>query len=287
MAMVPTCRIAMMPATSVTQVREETAQSAEAAETAVPSQTGRDVPLGEEEKLMTSGMSAGAVAAPTDEERRAAWKANHQARLAGKRAIHEAQLDAMKQRLTSLEARLQELWQDLGGARRPAPTKVHLRATPAVEKQLEKAEMLLLFTERHLEPTEWSLTEAEGYLRSAKEHLEAAEAQLAPAGAPPMSIDNAVVGALHAGERAEGHWRKGGRRGVQAALLLTGKAAPRKSYGRRATTRFRWEGPQRTRSGAFRSGPGAYRGRREASEDATDIHRSEVQAVQWRRMPTQ
>ncbi len=56
----------------------------------------------------------------------------------------------------------------------------------AVEKHLEKAEMLLRFKERHLEPTGWNLMEAEGYLRSAKEHLEATEEQLAPTEAPPM-----------------------------------------------------------------------------------------------------
>jgi hypothetical protein len=50
-----------------------------------------------------------------------------------------------RRRQSSREARLQELWQDVGGARRPAPTKVHLRATAAVDKQLEKAETLLRF----------------------------------------------------------------------------------------------------------------------------------------------
>ncbi len=82
----------------------------------------------------------------------------------------------MKQRLPSLEARLQELWRDVGGARRSAPTKVHLRATAAVDKQLEKTETLLRSAEHHLVLTEGNLTEAEGYLRSAREHLEAAEA---------------------------------------------------------------------------------------------------------------
>ena len=111
----------------------------------------------------------------------------------------------MKQRLLSLEERLQELWQDVGGARRPAPTKVHLRATAAVDKQLEKekAKTLLQFVERHLVPTKGNLTEAEGYLRSAKAHLEATEAQLAAAKAPPMSDSQDCWGnpALRGGQR--------------------------------------------------------------------------------------
>jgi hypothetical protein len=152
-----------------------------------------------EEMLPTSEISAGATAVATDEERRAALKAAHQARLAGVRGRHHAQLAAMKQRLPALEAGLQELWRDVGGARRPAPTRVHLRATAAVDKQLEKAETLLLV------PTEGNLTEAEGYLGSAREHLEAAEAQLAPAEVPPMSTVKAVAGTPHSGEA--GGWR--------------------------------------------------------------------------------
>jgi hypothetical protein len=54
---------------------EEAAQATEAAETATPSQTGRDVPAAKEEKLITGGVSANAVATATDEERRAARKA--------------------------------------------------------------------------------------------------------------------------------------------------------------------------------------------------------------------
>jgi hypothetical protein len=145
-------------------------------------ETSRGVPAAWEEMLPTSRITAGAAAVATDEERRAARK-----------AASQAQWAAMKQRLPSLEARLQELWQDVGDARRPAPTKVHLRATAAVDKQFEKAETLLRFAERHLEPTEGNLTEAEGYLRSVKVHLEAAEAQLAPAEAPPMSTVKAVA----------------------------------------------------------------------------------------------
>jgi hypothetical protein len=139
--------------------------------------------------LLTSGMSPVA----TDEERRAALKAAHQARLAGVRARHHAQLAAMMQRLSSLEARLRELWQDVGGARRPAPTKVHLRATAAVDERLEKAETLLRFTEVYLESVEEYLMKAEVYLRSARECLEATKTQLAPAEAPPMSTVRAVA----------------------------------------------------------------------------------------------
>jgi hypothetical protein len=91
-----------MPATSTTRVHEEAAQPAEA--------VGRDVPAVREEKLTTSGMSAGAVADATDEERRAALRADHQARLAEVRARHHAQLAAMKQHLPSLAARLRKLW---------------------------------------------------------------------------------------------------------------------------------------------------------------------------------
>jgi hypothetical protein len=161
----------------------------------------------QEEMLPTSGMSVGAAIGAIDEDRRAALKAAYQGRLADVRARHHAQLAAMKQRLLSLEVRLQELWHYVGGARRrPAPTKVHLRATAAVDKQVEKSKTLLRFVERHLVPTEGNLAEAEGYLRSAKAHLEAAEAQLAPAEAPSMSTVKAVAGAPHSGEA-------GGRRG--------------------------------------------------------------------------
>ncbi len=50
----------VMPATSATQVREETAQSAEAAETVALSRTDWGVPAAREEILSMSGMSAGA-----------------------------------------------------------------------------------------------------------------------------------------------------------------------------------------------------------------------------------
>jgi hypothetical protein len=154
------------------------------------------------------------------EERRAALKAAYQARLAGARGRHHAQLGAVKQRLPSLEARLEELWRDVGGARRTAPTKVHLRATAAVDKQLEKAETLLRFVERHLVPTEGNLTEAEGYLRSAREHLEDAEAQLAPAEAPPMSTVKAVAGTPHSGEAGgrRGHHQRPQERGAGSTM---------------------------------------------------------------------
>jgi hypothetical protein len=160
------------------------------------------------------------MAVATDEERRAALKAACQARVAGVRGRHHAQLAAMKQRLLALEARLQELWRDVGGARRPAPTKVHPRATAAVDKQLEKAETLLRFVERHLVPTEGNLTEAEGYLRSAREHLEAAETQLAPAEAPLMSTVKAVAGTSHSGEAGgrRGHHQHPQERGAGSAM---------------------------------------------------------------------
>jgi hypothetical protein len=164
----------------------------------------RGVPAAGEEMLPTSGMSAGATAVATDEERRAALKAAYQARLAGVRGRHHAQLAAMKQRLPPLELQLQEVWQDVGGARRPAPTKVHLRATAAVDERLEKAETLLRFTEDYLEPVEECLMKAEVYLRSAREHLEAAETQLTPAEAPPISTVKAVAGTPHSGRLEAG-----------------------------------------------------------------------------------
>ncbi len=63
----------------------------------------------------------------------------------------------------------------MGRTRRPAPTRVHLKATATVEWQLEKAEALLRLTEDNLEPVEGRLMEAEVYLRSTREHLEAIE----------------------------------------------------------------------------------------------------------------
>ncbi len=148
---------------------------------------------------MAPRMSAGAAAAATDEEERAARKAAYLAMFADMRARHHTRLAAMKQRLPSLAARLRRLWQDVGCARRPAPAKVHLRATATVEKQLEKAEALLRLTEDYLVPAEEYLMQAKAYLRSTREHLEAAETQLAPAGAPLMSTSKTVAGVLHPG----------------------------------------------------------------------------------------
>jgi hypothetical protein len=183
-------------------------------------EAGRGAPAAGEEMLPTSGMSAGATAVATEEERRVSLKAAYQARLAGVRGRHNAQLAAMKRWLPSLEAQLQELWRDVGGARRSAPAKVHLRATAAVDKQLEKTETLLRSAEHHLVLTEGNLTEAEGYLRSAREHLEAAEAQLAPAEAPPMSTVKAVAGTPHSGEAGgrRGHHQRPQERGAGSTM---------------------------------------------------------------------
>ncbi len=65
--------VARMLAGSATAL-EEAAQAAEAAGTATPSQTGRDVPAANEEKLIIGGVSAGTAATAADEERRAARK---------------------------------------------------------------------------------------------------------------------------------------------------------------------------------------------------------------------
>jgi hypothetical protein len=99
----------------------------------------------------------------------------------------------------------------VGYTERPAPTKVHLRATATVDEQLKKAEALLQFTEKNLKPVEECLMEAEVYLRSAREHLEVIETRMAPAEAPPRSPVKAVVGFLRAGEPIEGHHRQDDR----------------------------------------------------------------------------
>jgi hypothetical protein len=103
-----------------------------------------------------------------------------------------------------------------GCTRRSAPTRVHLKATATVEKQLEKAETLLRLTEDNLEPVEERLMEAEVYLRAAREHLEVVETRMAPARAPPRSSVKTVVGFLRAGEPIEEHHGQGGRRGTRA-----------------------------------------------------------------------
>jgi len=185
--------VMVMPATPAAQVREETTQSAEAAETATPSQTGRDEPAAKEEKLTTPGMLAGAVAAATDEERRASRKADHQARLAGK--SHPSGTIGCHEAASAV----------IGSTAKEAVA----RRGRCPKKQLEKSEVLLRLSEDCLVPTEVYLMKAELHLRSAKEHLEAAEAQLAPIEASLLSTDKAIVGAPNTGEPAEGHWRQG------------------------------------------------------------------------------
>jgi hypothetical protein len=69
---------------------EEAAQASEAAGTATPSQTGRDVLAAKEEKLIVGGVSASTAATVTDEERRAARKATFLAGIAGATDRHEA-----------------------------------------------------------------------------------------------------------------------------------------------------------------------------------------------------
>jgi hypothetical protein len=67
-------------------------------------EASRGAPAAGEEMLPTSGMSAGVTAVATDEEKTAALKDAHQARLADVRGRHHTQLAAMKQRLPALEA---------------------------------------------------------------------------------------------------------------------------------------------------------------------------------------
>jgi hypothetical protein len=103
----------------------------------------------------------------------------------------------MKQRLLLVTTRMLELWRCVRCARRPAPTEVHLAATGkvvAVEKQLEKAEVLLRLKEwqRVVVPTEV-------HLQFTKAHLEAAEAQLTPAETPLVSTEACP----YKGERAD------------------------------------------------------------------------------------
>ncbi len=206
---------------------EEAAQAAEAAGTATPSQTGRDVPAEEEEKLTVGGVSASTAATTADEERRAARKVAYLTLVADAKARRRARLTDMKQRLPSLAAQLRKLWQDVGCARKSASTKVHLRATATVDDQLKKAEMLLRLMEANLEPVEEHLMKAEAYLRSARELLEVIEARMAPAEAPPGSPVKAVVGFLRAGEPIEEHHGQGGRQGARADPTASRGGDPR------------------------------------------------------------
>jgi hypothetical protein len=206
---------------------EEAAQAAEAAGTATPSQTGRDVPAAKEEKLIVGGASASTAATAADEERRAALKVAYLTVVADTEAHRRTRLTDMKQRLPSLAAQLRRLRQDVGCTERPAPTKVHLRATATVDDQLKKAEMLLRLMEANLEPEEGHLMEAEAYLRSARELLEVIETRMAPAEAPPRSPVKAVVGFLRAGEPIEEHHGQGGRRGARADPTAGGGGDPR------------------------------------------------------------
>jgi hypothetical protein len=206
---------------------EEAAQAAEAAGTTTPSQTGRDVPAANEEKLIVGGVSAGTAATAADEERRAARKVADLTIVADTEACPRARLTDMKQRLPSLTAQLRRLRQDIGCTERSAPAKVHLRATATVDEQLKKAEMLLRLVETNLEPVEGHLMEAEAYLRSARELLEVIETRMAPAEAPPRSPVKAVVGFLRAGEPIEEHHGQGGRGGARADPTAGGGGDPR------------------------------------------------------------
>jgi hypothetical protein len=161
-----------------------------------------------------------------DEERRAARKAAYLTLVADRDARRRTRLTDMKQRLPSLATQLWKLWQDVGCARRSAPTKVLLRASAPVDEQLGKAETLLQFAEKNLKPEEEYLMEAEVYLRSAREHLEVIETRIAPAEAPPRSPTKAVVGFLRAGEPIEGYHRQDGRREARVGPAASGGGDP-------------------------------------------------------------
>ncbi len=143
-----------------TPAHKEAAQAAETVGTATPSQTGQDVPTAKEEKLIVGGASASTTATTADEERRAVRKVAYLTLVADTEARRRARLTDMKQWLPSLAAQLRRLRQDVGCTERPAPTKVHLRATATVDEQLKKAKMLLRLMEANLEPVEGHLMEA-------------------------------------------------------------------------------------------------------------------------------
>ncbi len=210
-----------------TPAHKEAAQAAETVGTATPSQTGQDVPAAKEEKLIVGGASASTAATTADEERRAVRKVAYLTLVADTEARPRARLTDMKQRLPSLAAQLRRLRQDVGCTERPAPTKVHLRATATVDEQLKKAEILLRLMEANLEPVEGQLMEAEAYLTSARELLEVIETRMAPAEAPPRSPVKTVVGFLRAGEPIEEHHGQGGRQGARASPTASGGGDPR------------------------------------------------------------
>jgi hypothetical protein len=176
-------------------------------------------------------MATRPVAAPeettADEERRAALMAAYLTLIADGDARRRTRLTNMKQRLPSLATQLRKLWQDVGCVRRSAPTKVLLRASALVDKQLGKAETLLQLTEENLKPEEKYLMEAEVYLRSARELLEAIETRIAPAEAPPRSPTEAVVGFLRAGEPIERHHRQDDQQKARVSPAASGGGDPR------------------------------------------------------------
>ncbi len=231
-------------------------------------------------------MSASMAATTTDEERRASLKVAYLTLVADTEARHRTRLTDMKQRLPSLAARLQRLWQDVGCARKSSSTKVHLRASAAVEKQLRKAEMLLQFTEENLKPVEWHLMEAEVYLKSAREHPEVIETRMAPAEAPPRSPVKAVVGFLHAGEPIEGHHGQDGRREARVSPAAGGGGDPRGDERAVRQDQVPARGPPRGMVWSLRRQGGVRRGSSEAGEDAAGVGMSEMRVAQRRGEPT-
>jgi hypothetical protein len=154
----------------------------------------------------------------------------------------------------------------VGCTRKSSSTKVLLRASAAVEEQLEKTEMLLQFTEKNLKPMEWHLMEAEVYLKSAREHLEVIETRMAPAKAPPRSPVKAVVGFLRAGEPIEEHHGQGGLRGARADPTAGGGGDPRGDERAVRQDQVPTRGPPRGMVWSLRKRawcpPGELRGRR-------------------------
>ncbi len=96
-----------------------------------------------------------------------------------------------------------------------------------MDEQLGKAEPLLQFAEKNLNPEEECLMEAEVYLRSAREHLEVIETRMAPARALPRAPVKAVVGFLRAGEPIEGHHRQDNQQEARVSPAASGGGDPR------------------------------------------------------------
>ncbi len=235
---------------------------------------------------MLGGVSASTAATAADEEKRAVRKVAYLTLVADTEAHRRARLTDMKRRLSSLAAQLRRLRQDVGCTERPAPTKVHLRATATVDDQLKKAEMLLQLMEANLEPVEGHLMEAEAYLRLARELLEVIETRIAPAEAPPRSSVKAVVGFLHAGEPIEGHHGQDSRREARVSPAASGGGDPQGDERAVRQDQVSTRGPPGGMVWSLRKRAWCPPGSSEAGEDVADVGMSEMRVAQRRGEPT-